>query len=335
MKLLFIHPLKGNAFEIFKALQRYKNLEVFSLKEKKNQLTLMDRIQFRLKLPSDLNHYNQQLREYPLDNINIIFVVKGNELYPWILKEIKQKFPHIKFINWSQDDMYAFHNRSFFYKYNLKYYDLVVTQKSYNVLELQKLGAKQVLFQNKAYSKDIHTPKQCSGKYNHDIVFIGFPENERIKSILFLANNGIKVDIYGYPDVWRKNQFSINHKNITIHDQSLYGEEYAEALSCAKISLCFLRKINRDLQTSRSIEIPACKGFMLAERTDEHLKLFEEDKEAVYFSDNDELLKKVQYYLKNAKERENIRENGYKRCISSEYSYDDRVEEIIEEVDRL
>jgi spore maturation protein CgeB len=326
--LLFIHPLRGNAHELYKALGRNLNLKVTHLKDTAKSQTLLDKIKFKLKIPSDIYSYNKQLKNYNLNNIDIVFIVKGNEIYPSTLKKIKVNFPHIKFINWSQDDMYAWHNRSLYYTFSLRYYDLVVTQKSYNIVELQNLGAKRVLFQNKAYSKELHKSYQVDFKY--DVLFIGAAEKERIDSLNYLAQNGIKIIIFG--GGWNKVDKTLLHKNLYINEHDLVGENYAKALSSAKISLCFLRKINRDLQTSRSIEIPACKGFMIAERTDEHLKLFEEDKEAVYFSDNDELLKKVQYYLKNSKERENIRENGYKRCMNSNYSYDDRVNEIIEKV---
>ena len=37
-------------------------------------------------------------------------------------------------------------------------------------------------------------------------------------------------------------------------DREIREDKYAEALSCSKISLCFLRKINRDLQTARTVE---------------------------------------------------------------------------------
>ena len=142
-----------------------------------------------------------------------------------------------------------------------------------------------------------------------DVSFIGSYEKERFESIKFLAQNGIKINLWGYGWDFLQN----NYKNITYIGGELFKEEYAKVFTCSKISLNFLRKINRDLHTSRSIEIPACKGFMLGERTDEHKKLFTEDKEAVYFSGNKELLEKVSYYLSHDDERNKIAEAGYQK----------------------
>ena len=63
-----------------------------------------------------------------------------------------------------------------------------------------------------------------------------------------------------------------------------------------KFHYVFLRKVNRDKITTRSIEIPACRGFMLAERTKAHENLFQENIEADLFSNNNELYEKIKYF---------------------------------------
>ena len=68
---------------------------------------------------------------------------------------------------------------------------------------------------------------------------------------------------------------------------------------------------------------------MLAERTDEHKALFEEDKEAVYFSSNEELLEKCRYYLEHEDERKAIAEAGWKRCLDSDYSNEGMIRKVL------
>ncbi len=340
IKLLYAYPLSdgSNAYELYRAFKNNKDIvtiPLFNISSENNIYvnfgnSILDRIMYKLKLPIDNLKLNKKLLTYDLTKISILFTIKGNTIKPSTLRYIKNKYPNVTIISWSLDDMYAWHNRSIYYTLGLKYYDLVITTKSYNVSELKSIGAKNVLFLYQSFSKYLHKQYKCE-RSQYNVLFIGYFEKARYESILYLVNNGIKVDVFG--PAWGK--YVNVHENLIIHNKILAGENYSRALSCAKVSLCFLRKINRDLHTSRSIEIPACKGFMIAERTQEHLDLFEEDKEAVYFDNNEELLKKVQYYLKHENIRKQISENGYKRCLSSGYSYDDKVVDILKEVENL
>jgi len=312
--------------EIVEAYRWVKEVSYYN--DKRN---LLEKVSEKLRLPIDFNNANQRiLSEVRNHTFDIIFVVKGNHIYPSTIKRIKKSQPQASLINWSLDDMFAKHNRSIFYAINLKKFDLVVSTKSYNCLpaELPSMGAKKILFQNNSFYqypflKNMHRPKS----FRYDVSFVGTAEWERFNSLNHLAENGIKVKIFG--SSWDKKVYSNHHRNLSIEYKNLDQQEYFDTIVNSKISLCFLRKLNRDLQTLRSVEIPAVGGFMLAERTIEHIKMFAEDNAAVYFEGDQELLEKVNKYLADEVNRENIAQNGRLNCHAS-FQLSDRLKEIID-----
>jgi spore maturation protein CgeB len=79
-----------------------------------------------------------------------------------------------------------------------------------------------------------------------------------------------------------------------------------------------------DQHNSRTFQIAACGGaMMMAQRTDEHVELFCEDKEAVYFDSVAELRDKLAYWLSPARDdlRRSIAAAARGRCMSEDYSY--------------
>jgi len=334
-KLLFVSNSSPDRINhILDAFKSRDDLEidVQDLWQIKRGNSFFTKVLDKLKLPLDGDNLNRRILEtIKCFRPDIVFIVKGNNVYPSTLKKIKQNL-NIKLISWSLDDMYAWHNRSYYYTKGLKYYDEVFTSKSYNIEELKLLGARKVEFLYQAYSKKYHKPSENCEKVKHkaEVLFIGFAEKERFEDLNYLAQNGIKIEIFG--SGWNKQEFQNHHKNLNITPKDLIGKDYSNAISCSKVSLCFLRKANRDLHTSRSIEIPACGGFMIAERTDEHKSLFEEDKEAVYFDSKEELLEKVKYYFEHEEKRQKIAQAGFERTRKSDYSYDNMVCRILDAI---
>lgn len=286
---------------------------------------------FPVSLP-DLNKVNKQIQELICSNeYDIIWIDKGIIIHENSFNAIKRNAPNAKLIGYSPDYMCARHNQTKDFLASLKYYDVYVTTKSYSVGKLKALGCKDVYFVGNSYQKGFHRPYTLTSdeqdKYNCDVGFIGAWEKERSNSIVYLAEHGIKVKIWGNSE-WKN--VCETHDNMEFAGRELYDESYCKAICGCKISLCFLRKINLDLQTTRSVEIPACGSFMLAERTIEHIAMFEEGKEAAYFSSDEELLQKCLYYLKHNDERKQIATAGYERCVKSGYSNHDRIRTIID-----
>ena len=267
----------------------------------------------------------------------VVWIDKGLSIKPDTLIALRSTHPEIQIVHYSPDDMAGRHNQSRQYLECVPLFDLHVTTKSFNVEELHALGARDVLFVNNAYAVDIHRPIEISHPdrlvSGGEVGFIGAFEMDRAQTMLFLARHGVHVRVWGGGwETWATRNF---HSNMRIENRCLWGEDCVRAICSFAINLGFLRKLNRDLQTTRSIEIPASGGFMLAERTSEHLALFKEGVEAEFFSSKEELLEKCLYYLTHSEERQKIGAAGRERCVQSGYSYDRQVEAVLDHLDRL
>lgn len=261
---------------------------------------------------------------------DIIWIDKGHTIRPSTLEFIKNISPSTVIVSYSPDNMALRHNQTQQYLETIPFYDYIFTNKSYILDEMYRLGAKKVCFVNNSYEETFHHPfkltEQERSELGGDVGFIGMWEEERCKSILYLVDHGVKVKVFGDAK-WNK------YKNyspfLEIVGRSLKGEDYSKSLQAFRISLCFLRKMNFDKQTTRTMEIPACGGFMMAERTDEHLALFKEDREAVFFSSNEELLEKCQYFLAHENKRKQIAAAGRQRCLVSGYDNEGMIRHVI------
>ena len=262
---------------------------------------------------------------------DMIWIEKGNMVRPDTLKMLRAACPDAVIVAYSEDDMFNPLNRTRAFTAGLPHYDVVFTTKSYNAEpnELPALGAKRCVMVDKAFDPDQHRPLTITEDerrtYGADVGFIGSFAPERGADVLYLAESGLQVRVWG--NGWES--FSATHENLRIEKRALVNTDadlrYTKGIVATQINLGFLRKANRDLQTDRSVEIPACGGFMLAEYSDEHARLFDDGKEAVFYRNRDELIGKAQSYLADDSERSAIAEAGRKRCLDSGYDHDARL----------
>jgi hypothetical protein len=128
-------------------------------------------------------------------------------------------------------------------------------------------------------------------------------------------------------------QFRIHRDDVlarACQSGEVYEDDYARALTGAKIGLGLLRKVCPDQHTTRTFEIPACGSMLLADRTDEHRNFFEEGKEADFFSSEEELLDKVTFYSRNESARSCLAHAGHRRCIEGRYAYVHRLKTVFD-----
>lgn len=286
-----------------------------------------------IRIPENRKENSQIIEKINSTYYDIVWIDKGVTIFPETLQYIKKNSPKILLISYSPDNMALRHNQSQQYLECIPLYDYIITNKSYILEDMRKLGAKDIRFVNNSYESTFHYPRTLTSEdykeIGGDIGFVGAWEKERGESILYLAQHGLNVRVWG-GGKWLK--YKGMYPNLIIEDKGLYSENYSKSFQAFKISLCFLRKMNFDLQTTRTVEIPACGGFMMAERTSEHQAMFEEDKEASFFSSNEELLEKCKYYLSHEEERKQIATAGLKRCQTSGYSNENTIRNVINNI---
>jgi hypothetical protein len=260
---------------------------------------------------------------------DVIWLEKAMTIGGTTIKAVRGVCPRALIVGFSPDDMNARHNQSEQFLQALPLYDWFITTKSYNVAELRQLGCPNCLFIGNGFDPHAFRPLVVgpaeAERLGGDVGFIGSYERERAGMMLQLATLGFKVRIWG--DGWQK--MTQRHRNLRLEFRPLYGDDFAKACASFKINLGFLRKINRDQQTTRSVEIPACGGFMLAERTAEHLQLYAEGEEAEFFDSLEELAAKIAHYLEAHEARLRIARAGLARCWSSGYSNAARLREAL------
>jgi spore maturation protein CgeB len=337
MKILVVsdrHIDKSSTDFLVNTFSHKYNADIIYTKNEKEKFSILDRALFKLNIELDKSNINSKIiKQLSEKEYDVLLILKGNRIFPWTLKKIKKLYPKLSIVSWSGDNMSKWHNKSIFFHYGINYYDIILSVNIPDYRNIEKFCSQPIFYFDKRAERSLHKPLSSSRQnFKYDVLFIGSYEKERFKTLSYLAENGIKIDIFG--NMWNNCKDNI-HSNLKVHYKELVGKEYVDAIYSSKISLGFLRKINNDTQTSRTFEIPACGGFMLMERTDEHVKLFIESKEAEFFSNDDELLRKLKFYLKNEEVRELIAIEGRKRVESSGYFFDDLASEMIDIINKV
>ena len=213
----------------------------------------------------------------------------------------------------------------------LPYYDVITAVREDSDAELKLICKGKVLRIWMSYDEIEHQAlphEQLADGYQSDVCFIGtwMRQENRDLFLLDLQSRGLNIAIWG--DRWQKSAYWPQLKNHW-RGSSLSGQDYVSAIQGAKICLGLLSKGNRDLHTTRSMEIPYAGGLLCAERTAEHLELYRENEEAVFWSDAQECAEKCHDLLAHPEKRERIRLAGMKRVLENKVGNEDICQQII------
>lgn len=216
----------------------------------------------------------------------------------------------------------------------VKYYDLIISVRNETAEEFRSLGAKRVLKLNMSYDEVAHHPfkdiEQVPLKFRSEVAFIGtwMRYEKRDEFMLKLIREGINVAIWG--DRWEKSKYFKLLKPY-YRGPGLNGRDYVAAIQGAKICLGLLSKGNRDLHTTRSLEVPYAGGILCAERTKDHQNFYIENMEAIFWTDAEECVRACKNLLASVN-KEKLRLAGMRKVRSLKAGNEDLCRLVLKEL---
>ncbi len=239
---------------------------------------------------------------------------KPDYLFLWLIYDefdistllhIKKISPKTKMINFFGDDDVLFYSFSRYYA--ALFEGCLVNQRDY-LPRYKEEGIKNV-FITYGVNTDHFRPLDIPKKY--DVTFIGTPKRDRYEFIMFLLRHGIDVRVFGsgweqYPELRKR------------YGGQLSYEKYLQVINESRINLSFSKNYEgRPHFKGRVPEVCACRAFALSEYYFGYLDLFKKNNEIVMFATQEDLLKKVKYYLAHEREREIIAGRAYSKIIKN------------------
>lgn len=296
------------------------------------------RIQFRARTGPAIADWNGRIIEYAKwFKPEVVWVESPLFVYPQTYDDLRKKYGATIVCAYS-DDPRDPKKKSRNFEDSKHLFDLIFTTKDQLAQELLSGGARAVAKFWKGYDpRRIRPGSHAGNALPSHLVFIGHPDfvkgkSARLPFLEALASEVDRLRVFGKS--WAAADPSPELK-LRITASQLDGEDYASMISQSRLALQIPSRLAQDTHSSRSVEIPACGAMMIAERTTDHQMLFEEDREAVFFSSVEELVSKSKYYLEHDDQRNRIALAGLDRCNRSGYSNESRMVEMLREVERV
>lgn len=219
----------------------------------------------------------------------------------------------------------------------LPFFDRVTTSSPAWVDAFERLGATRVYYLPFAADPELHHPasaEHSSRSLAHDVVFIGNWRHEREAFLEQIAD--FDLCLWG-EDYWKTRTRPGSPLRERWGGRPLTGPESAQACAASKILLNFMDPATWPGPNMRSFEQPACRAFLLVNRTPALVEMFKEGETIECFDSVEEAREKISYYLSHEDERRRIAEASYRFVVEGGHTYLDRARQLIGwvEEDRL
>ena len=263
-------------------------------------------------------------------DVDLVWIDKGVWIKPATLAALS--VPGRRLIHYAGDSMILI-QRSRHFLASIPLYDVVITAKRYELEAYELYGAQRVMLLLHGYDQELFRPRPLAvdeqERFASDVCFVGRHERHYRHRIRAASETGAEVAVWGG---WQRAAVMRPWVQRVVRGPGVWNEDYVRALNGAKIGLGLLTRLAPDESTTRTFEIPACGTMLLAERSREHSELFEEGKEAEFFTGDGEMQEKIRWYMSHDRARNQIAAAGRERAVQSSYTYLERMRSAIEAI---
>lgn len=300
-----------------------------------------------------------------VDEINNCILAAAREFRPDLVWADKQEFLRVeaigelrklgaRLVHFTPDPYFTVDwKRTRLMDQTMRAFDVLVYCKAYERDNYEALG-KPAVYMPLGYCDEVHRPLPSDDpRWACAVGSLGVWEPRRERLLHAIASAGVDLKIWGeHWEFLRDGKWTLRRQIIlrqlaggddfechrddllarAYQGREVYGDDYARALTGSRIGLGFVRTAWPDQHTTRTFEIPACGSLLLADRTADHQELFEEEREAEFFSSDEEMLDKIKFYDRNESARLRIAAAGYRRCMEGKYAYVHRLRTVLEQL---
>lgn len=286
--------------------------------------------------------YNEKLKQEVERTKPDVYIctkaIKGNfRIYPetheWIKKNVGIT------VYWSQDDPFfipMFVSNKLFVGYSLA---LTCTKESFK--DYEKLGIKPYLFWP-AFDTIIRAPIPAIPESEKlDFVFVGTPyacTNVARKNVAFgLINRGYtKIEIYGDP-LWISDKPIMRKGKVFIHGDSRLKPYYKGQAAWPEVHKLYARaKLNLSNHVQKAElylndRVPmvlGVGGFLLIDKNPGIERVFQHERDVVFYDDHEDLMQKAEFYLTHPEDRLRIAAEGQRTGLEK-HTYKSRAVQLI------
>lgn len=288
--------------------------------------------QFALRLAARMlrtagarSYENKVLESCRILRPDVFITVKGIGISKGLLRQIKEI--GVGTVMYYPDYHY---NHSGVSEESFGEYDFFVTTKTFQLNYLESLlGRDRIGYVPHGYVDSIHRAgfgRIAEEEYRTDLLYSGNHSTYK-QTWLEGALNAVpelSAEIIG--NRWRKNVGAGVLSRCEMRGERT-GVAYAQAIQSARINIAVHFGPDasgwEDLVSTRTFEIPACKGFMLHIDNAEVREFFKPGEEIDVFATPEELADKIRFYLARPDLRAEMIERAYARAVPA-YGYQAR-----------